>query len=435
MWRVFITIAFVSVSSSLVQSPEPSESFGRVQTRNGTCIVPFTPNGTVFGAVHPCATGEVVNATKVCTIECDVGSRQLSGEHAIECLASGEWAPHPTGPKCSFCPANHYQPHTGQNTCLMCPTFSEGRVVGSTSRGDCKCRAGYEGNLIETPNYQDGGVKECHPCHLSTYKDHVGADSCKRCSLLTNTGGTGAQTQLDCRCDASCALWLGVIVLGIGFAVGLCGNILAARRGYCFRNKVMQLQANGTAHSLLSPRHKSAILAAETWLLANQRQETPTQTPRATTAGTGTLGRPQPDHLQLHGDHGGEAMVPPLPVLSPSTATSAPLANSSNTIAKCFSETEPWPDPELDSDEPKPEARRSLSSPIDMSVKIIPQYVKETPRNMSADVWSSPLDEQDAHDRSWRRSVTTQLKTERGGCHDVSSSSCGGSAVLPAQIT
>jgi hypothetical protein len=143
-----------------------------------------SPNGT--GAVTGCS--------------CNAGFQGNNGDTCTAC-AAGKYKTVPGESPCVDCPENTYNPQlnsTSPSSCLSCPLRAMSRT-SSSSRGSCKCVAGYYGDLA---NNLTCGDDCCSECPAGTYREQIGAlneSDCMACPTR-QTSGFKSVNLTDCVC-------------------------------------------------------------------------------------------------------------------------------------------------------------------------------------------------------------------------------------------
>ena len=118
-------------------------------------------------------------------------------ESTAKTRASAGWVRGGDGEHCEACEADFYKPNISDTEqCLQCPDHSSTNLsVAQTSILDCKCNAGYEGDL-RTPD------DTCTACPQGSYKvEHWSIASCVACPENTTTrDGVIGTLPTDCKC-------------------------------------------------------------------------------------------------------------------------------------------------------------------------------------------------------------------------------------------
>ena len=108
----------------------------------------------------------------------------LTGLHASDCVCDAGHTK--INGQCVPCAAGFFKPQVGNFACDLCPSHST--TLSNTT--DCQCEAGFQ--LVD---------KACVPCPIGTYKSFVGNTICEACPKNSTSLTTGANSEMDCKCD------------------------------------------------------------------------------------------------------------------------------------------------------------------------------------------------------------------------------------------
>lgn len=123
-----------------------------------------------------------------------LGTCEDPPESCTACVA-GHFKPLPSAigntDLCQQCPADTFQPSTGQASCLACDSTRMTLQLGQTSIESCVCRSGYEEPV-------DDPATSCAACAAGYFKTDPGNFACQACVIGTFTPHTNSTTCLDC---------------------------------------------------------------------------------------------------------------------------------------------------------------------------------------------------------------------------------------------
>ena len=159
--------------------------FGQYSTGSELLGCSMCPAGTYNGyrgqtsstACILCPAGQVSQAGSPYCTACPVGTYTLTA--------------YPGEVSCVQCPANTYNPNTGQTvSCTACPAGTQFNGTGGTSSTVCTaCPIGY---------YSDTAGQGCTACPANTYNVSTGQTSCTNCSTGKQFNGSGATSSTAC---------------------------------------------------------------------------------------------------------------------------------------------------------------------------------------------------------------------------------------------
>ncbi|XP_062616936.1 sushi, von Willebrand factor type A, EGF and pentraxin domain-containing protein 1-like [Saccostrea cucullata] len=93
---------------------------------------------------------------------------------------------------CPLCPKGHYQPSTGQNSCIVCPQFQTTRIKGAQNLDECT-------EACEPGSWSLDGTPICSLCSEGSYNEEYGQDQCTKCPYSQTTQDEGSKTSTDCK--------------------------------------------------------------------------------------------------------------------------------------------------------------------------------------------------------------------------------------------
>ena len=132
---------------------------------------------TSSAACLACPAGQVSQAGSGYCTACEAGTYTLTSN--------------PGEVSCVQCPANTYNPNTGQTvSCTACPVGTQFNGTGGKSSSVCTaCPIGY---------YNNTAGQGCTACPANTYNASTGQASCTNCSTGKQFNGTGATASTSC---------------------------------------------------------------------------------------------------------------------------------------------------------------------------------------------------------------------------------------------
>ena len=185
-------------------------------TSRKTCICLAGSSRQLDGQCVPCAENSDAPRESTGACACNAGFKGPSVSGACEACEAGSYgiggasgAP----AVCTDCVAGKYQYYAGMAVCRQCHANTQ----STAARTGCTCNAGYfeaftfdDFNVLcETCSAGEyhlpahrvaGGLTECLPCELGTFKNFSGLALCGVCPPHSTTYGLGATEQAECLC-------------------------------------------------------------------------------------------------------------------------------------------------------------------------------------------------------------------------------------------